>query len=141
MRDEVREQLLLLLEEGRRMEKGRTVMYRTLASLAEDAGEAETAASDRLNALHADEQHHLSRLTARLLELGVTPEELPRGDAGPVVLEGWEAVARVGEAEEIAWYEAQVAKVQDPETARILREILDSERFHLTNLAGKWMPA
>lgn len=139
MTDGVREGLVAMLEEGRRMEKGRTVKYRALASLAERGGETE--ASERLNALHADEQHHLSRLTARILELGAGPEELPRGADAPVGLEGWEDAAREEEAREVEWYEAQIARVKDPETGRILREILDSERFHLTHLAGKWMRA
>lgn len=139
MTDEVREGLLAILEEGRRMEKGRTLKYRALASLAEYAGDSDAA--ERLNALHADEQHHLSRLTARLLELGANPEELPMKAGASVDLAGWEDAAREEEAREIEWYEAQIAHVEDPETCRILREILASERLHLTHLAGKWMRA
>lgn len=139
MTDEGLDLLVGVLEEGRRFEKIRTVTYRALASLAEHSRESEAA--ERLNALHADEQHHLSRLTARLLELGVEPTDLSEQVAGPVTLDGWEAVERAEETKEVAWYEVQIGRVRDPETVRIFREILASERFHLTNLAGKWMPA
>src|SRR5690606_27127888 len=56
-----------LLHDARAAEKEQALFYRALAALAEERGD--TALSERLNGLHADEQHHLSRLTARLVEL------------------------------------------------------------------------
>lgn len=123
----------------RRAEKAQTAWYRSLAARAEEEGDAE--ASERLNGLHADEQHHLSRLTARLLELGATPEEL-RGVAAPAVpAHGWEAEARRREAAEVAAYEAVLQDEVDSETRALLEEILHSERQHERTLGGKWMPA
>ena len=94
-----------------------------------------------MNDLHADEQHHLSRLTARLLELGHAPADLYGVAAPPAVWEGWEEVARAREAEEVLWYEAAVAGALDDATRATLAEILASERHHLSDLRGKWMPA
>ena len=134
------ERLVTRLAEARRLEKTRTRIYRSLAAAAEDAGQPE--ASERLNGLHADEQHHLSRLTARLLELGGTPEPLEGGLVDDLRLEDWEAEARHAESREIAFYEAFLAETSlDPETRAILEEILVSERLHLEHLGGKWMPA
>ncbi|HMB69700.1 MAG TPA: ferritin-like domain-containing protein [bacterium] len=129
-----------LLAEARRREKTRTRVYRSLAAAAEDA--ADSAASERLNGLHADEQHHLSRLTARLLELGGTPENLPGGLMPDLRLHDWEARARAAEEGEIAFYETFLGEpFVDEATRRILEEILASERLHLEHLGGKWMPA
>ena len=127
------------LTEARRREKVRTLIYRTLAAEAELAGDAD--ASERLNGLHADEQHHLSRLTARLLELGGEPEELGGLPRPELPLEGWEARARELEADEVDFYEEATALDLDPDTAEIVDEILASERMHLEHLGGKWMPA
>lgn len=127
-----------VLQEGRRREREQAMFYRVLAGDAELAGDAATA--ERLNELLADEQHHVSRLTARLLELG----EKPDADApGPDVpgLDGWEGEARRREADEVTWYEAALGRVSDRETLAILREILTSERHHQERLAGKWMSA
>ncbi|MEJ2540330.1 MAG: ferritin-like domain-containing protein [Gemmatimonadota bacterium] len=134
------EGLLARLSEARRREKERTRVYRSRAAAAEEAGDP--VASDRLNGLHADEQHHLSRLTARVLELGGTPEDLPGGLMDGVGLQGWEAEARIEEGEEVAFYEALLEEVAlDPVTRGIVEEILTSERHHLEHLGGKWMPA
>jgi rubrerythrin len=128
------------LAEARRREKERTRLYRSRAAAAEEAGDF--AASERLNGLHADEQHHLSRLTARILELGDPLEELPGGLLDGVGLEGWELAARAEEEVEVAFYEALLAERPMDETTRgILEEILESERHHLEHLGGKWMPA
>lgn len=128
------------LAEARRRERERTRLYRSRAAAAEDAGDAE--ASERLNGLHADEQHHLSRLTARILELGGTPEELPGGLVAGIQLDGWEADARGEEETEVAFYESLLEELGLDDTTRgILEEILDSERQHLEHLGGKWMPA
>lgn len=128
-----------LLAESRRREKAQTRYYRALAAVAEDRGDASQA--ERLNALHADEQHHLSRLTARLLELGFTPEDLSGAAPAPAVYEGWEEEARRRESREIEWYEGIVDRVTDDATRSVLAEILESEHHHRQELGGKWMPA
>ncbi|MBW3629746.1 MAG: hypothetical protein KY464_10665, partial [Gemmatimonadetes bacterium] len=63
-----------LLELCRRAEKEQAIFYRKLASEAELRDDLDL--SQRLHDLHADEQHHLSRLTARLIELGHRPADL-----------------------------------------------------------------
>ena len=128
-----------LLSASRRREKAQTLFYRALAAEAEAAGNA--AGSERLNELHADEQHHLARLTARLLELGHTPEDL-RGIAAPGgSFPLWEDEARAREGEEIVWYQEMLALELDALTREIVEEILDSERRHRAELRGKWMSA
>jgi rubrerythrin len=130
---------LTLLAEGRKREKTQTLFYRRLASLAEDTGDE--ALAERLNGLHADEQHHLSRLTARLLELGGEPAELgSRAGEGPE-LEGWEDEARRREEGEVAWYTRARDEDVDDTTRDLLDEILHSERHHARELGGKWMSA
>lgn len=132
--------LIDLLREARRRERLRAAYYRSLAAAASDQGDAE--AVERLNELHADEQHHLSRVTARLLELG---HPLPELDAGPPAvppIESWEADARRGEEAEVAFYEEALGRIiPDARTRAILEEILDSERHHAQALRGKWMSA
>lgn len=128
-----------LLAESRKREKAQTLFYRKLAADAELA--LDGALSERLNELHADEQHHLSRLTARLLELGATPDDL-RDVATPAArLEAWEESAREREREEVSWYEHALEHAVDAETRAVLIEILDSERHHHAELRGKWMSA
>lgn len=128
-----------ILQQGRARELEQALFYRYLSSDAEAAGD--TAAAERLNDLLADEQHHVSRLTARLLELGEKPAEAR--PARPVVppLDDWEADARRREAEEVAWYEAALTQVEEPATAAVLAGILASERHHREWLSGKWVPA
>jgi D-sedoheptulose 7-phosphate isomerase len=123
----------------RREEKAQTLWYRSLAARAEEAGQP--ADAERFNGLHADEQHHLSRLTARLLEWDEGLEDLrgipaPSNQAGPVD----EAVRRREEAE-IAAYEAVLELDLDPPTRALIEEILASERQHARVLGGKWMLA
>ncbi len=128
-----------LLQEARRRELGQAAFYRLLSGDAAHGGDTEVA--ERLNELLADEQHHVARVTARILELGGTPEG---GEAVPRVapsLEAWEAEARRREEDEVAWYEDVLDAVEDPGTRSILSEILESERHHREGLAGKWMPA
>lgn len=128
-----------VLEASRRREEAQTLFYRTLAARASAAGDEQ--AVEPLNELHADEQHHLSRLTARLLELGRAPLDLS-GVAVPVgVPEGWEAEARAREIEEVRWYESATAVALDDATAAVLREILEAERQHARELRRKWMSA
>lgn len=131
--------LIAALGRARRMEKEQTRFYRSLAAEAELAGRADEA--ERLNELHADEQHHLSRLTARLLELDVAPEDLP-GGLMEVSLDGWDAEAREREAREVEAYEELLEREDlDDHTRAIVEEILASERQHHRHLGGKWMPA
>ncbi|MGI9628011.1 MAG: SIS domain-containing protein [Longimicrobiales bacterium] len=128
----------------RRAEKSQTLFYRALATAATLAGDeigSQEGLVERLNELHADEQHHLSRLTARILELGVTPESLDDVPRPDVALEGWEEVARQREQAEIEAYEAALEDVDDEATQMVLEEILESERKHEANLGGKWMSA
>jgi len=127
-----------LLQEARGRERAQALFYRSLAGDAELVGDAATA--ERLNGLLADEQHHLSRITARLLELGLRPDE--RMDApGAPVLEGWERRARGRERDEVAWYERALEVVEDPLTRALFAQILASERHHHEELGGKWMAA
>jgi rubrerythrin len=130
---------LACLQEGRRRELEQASFYRRLSAAAERAGDV--AAADRLDALLADEQHHVARLTARILELGGQPRGAGSRSGAIPSLESWEVEARRREAEEVAWYEDALGGVEDPATRSVLGEILDSERHHREGLAGKWMPA
>ncbi len=128
-----------LLEESRLREKAQTLFYRALAAWAEAEEKGELV--ERLNDLHADEQHHLSRLTARLLELGETPRPL---SAEPPEIQDpnhWEALAQAREEEEVIWYRETLQEDLDPKTRGLLEEILASEKHHSRELAGKWMSA
>ncbi|HET7234360.1 MAG TPA: ferritin-like domain-containing protein [Longimicrobium sp.] len=131
--------LITALQQARVAEKEHALFYRALAAAAEDRADA--ALSERFNELHADEQHHLSRLTARLLELGATPDDLhPSLEAAGI--DGWEDAARAREDEEVSRYEALLAAgTADAQTAALLREILDTERHHAAELGGKWTAA
>ena len=127
------------LHTARRREKVHTILYRAWAAAAEADGAATD--SERLNGLHADEQHHLSRLTARILELGGKPEDLADLPRPEVELDGWDDRARELERGEVAFYEEARALDLDDDTRALVEEILDSERSHLEHLGGKWMPA
>ena len=126
-----------------RRERAQARFYRALSARAEEAGRPEEA--ERLAALHADEQHHLARLTARILELGGSPEsaeEISRVPApGETDLDQWEAVARRREGEEVEWYREFLDRRLDEPTRALVREILESEEKHARELAGKWMSA
>ena len=131
------------LEEIRAAEKAQASRYRQLAALAEAIGDEAT--SQRLHDLHADEQHHLSRITARLVELGHTPVELGHTpvelvstvDPG-LALDDWEAESRRLEAAEVARYEALVRSDLDSTTRALAEQILEVELLHRDQLAGKW---
>src|SRR5688572_5551619 len=88
---------------ARLAEKEQALFYRGLAAAAEDVADADL--SERLNGLHADEQHHLSRLTVRLVELNEAVTDLGATAAPPASLEEWESEARRREEAEIARYE------------------------------------
>jgi hypothetical protein len=106
---------------------------------AEERGAAELA--ERFNDLHADEQHHLSRLSVRLMEMGAPLVELGEMKGELVGMDGWEPAARLREEAEVLRYEALLAESLDPKTDALLREILDTERHHAEELGGKWTPA
>ena len=132
-------ELIAALEEARAAEKAQALFYRALAADAEARGDG--ALSERLNELHADEQHHLSRLTARLLEVGAAPADLAHVTAHRVDLGEWEAAARPRETDEVGRYEALLARELDAHTAAVLRDILETERHHAEELGGKWTVA
>ncbi len=128
-----------VLQEARRRERDQTIFYRTLASRAEEA--EDVAVAGRLQALLADEQHHLARLSARILELGGTPAQLPDPVRPDLPIAAWEDDARVRELGEVEWYMAALEEELDPETRGLLTEILESEQHHARDLNGKWMSA
>ena len=127
------------LHHARAEERTQALFYRSLATSAEHIPDHELA--ERLNGLHADEQHHLSRLSARLLELGekladLGPPSLPENE-----LEGWESLAREREQVEIERYEALLAMDLDDDTRKMIESFLVAERGHGEVLGGKWMGA
>jgi rubrerythrin len=127
------------LQAARTAEKAQALYYRALASHAESVGDVETA--ERLNGLHADEQHHLSRLSARLVELGHALEDLSGAAPPEAVFASWERDARLREREEVLRYEALLRMELDERTAHLIREFLEAERRHERELGGKWMRA
>jgi rubrerythrin len=131
--------LIAALEEARAAEKAQALFYRALAAEAEARGNE--GLSERLNELHADEQHHLSRLTARLLELGAAPADLAHVAPDRAPLEEWEDAARSREHEEVRRYEALLEAGMDDATAALVRAILETERHHAEELGGKWTAA
>jgi len=153
------EAVLTALRAARGAEKSQTVFYRALALDAEAAGDPATA--ERLNGLLADEQHHLSRISARLLEWGqplAGPADGESGTSGrrgndgrvdesigPVGgadrLAGWETAARTREHGEIERYEAILELALDERTRDMIVAFLDAERSHAESLGGKWMGA
>ena len=130
---------LEVLRRCREEERAQAHFYRALAAEAVDRDEAEMA--ERLNDLHADEQHHLSRLTARLLELGEPVGDLSHVERITAPFPEWQVIARRREAEEVARYQEILAGSLEAETRLVIDEILESELHHLEELGGKWMPA
>jgi len=136
----MRREMLVQLHAARAAERDQSLFYRALAGEAERRGDA--ALSERLNGLHADEQHHVSRLTARLLELGEALEELPPPSLPEVALDDWEPLAQEREQVEAERYDALLAHGElDEQTRRMLQEFLGAERHHERTLGGKWMGA
>ena len=127
------------LHEARVAEKAQALFYRGLTGQAEIADDA--VAAERLNGLLADEQHHLSRITARLLELGQAVEDLGDMEPPSADLSGWEPAARERELAEIARYETLGIMQLDGATRHLIDEILTAERKHENELGGKWMMA
>ena len=128
-----------LLAEARAAEKAQALFYRALAAEAEERGDA--ALAERCNDLHADEQHHLSRLSVRLMELGAPLVELGDMKGERVGMDRWEPAACIREEAEVLRYESLLDEALDPKTDALLREILDTERHHAEELGGKWTPA
>lgn len=129
--------LAAILETLRAAEKAQALRYRALAALAEETGDAATA--QRLHDLHADEQHHLSRLTARLVELGETPAALPATADVPATLDGWEDDARAREADEVERYQQVLdGDLLDAATRTLVEGIVEVEVHHRDELSGKW---
>lgn len=131
--------LIRALHVCREAEKEQALFYRALAAEAEDRGDGDLG--HRLHDLHADEQHHLSRLTARLLELGADAPDLAHVRAQPVPLEEWETAARRREKDEIRRYRVLLEQELDGATDALVRQILEVEEHHVTELGGKWTPA
>lgn len=132
------EQALTLLRAARVAEKEQALFYRALSAIAEDRAAA--ADIEALNGLLADEQHHLSRISVRLVELGHETGDV----SAPVPrceFDGWRTAARERERAEIARYEALLEQGIDAETAQIVRGILEVEREHEKNLGGKYTEA
>lgn len=130
---------LRLLHEARLAEKRQALYYRALAAAAEDADDADM--SERMNGLHADEQHHLSRLTVRLVELGEPVADLGAEIAPRVNGSDWEREARARERDEIERYERLLREALDDRTRAMIEEFLVAERAHAGTLGGKWMGA
>jgi rubrerythrin len=128
-----------LLEAARRAEKEQTILYRRLAAAAERQNAAELA--QRFHDLHADEQHHLSRLTARLLELGARPGDLADVTAPAIALDAWKAVIPGREEAEIERYRSLLERDLDPLTRELVQDILSVEEHHRSELGGKWTRA
>jgi hypothetical protein len=97
-------------------------------------------AADRLNGLLADEQHHYSRLSARLLELDQPVPDVIVDPDTPAFAE-WEDVAREREQREIERYRSLLSLDADARTAVMIREFLAAELRHAEELGGKWMGA
>ena len=127
------------LHAARTAEKDQALFYRALAAEAELINDEQ--AVERLNGLHADEQHHLSRISARLVELGEPLADLSAAVGTAVVLERWEAEARLREQDEVTRYEALLDLPLDARTKRMIHEFVEVERQHVRVLGGKWMQA
>ncbi len=127
------------IETAREAEKRQALTYRRLASAAENGQDEELA--QRFHDLHADEQHHLSRLTARLLELGGRPADLSEIRADPIPLGSWRAGVQAAEELEVEQYEALLEQPLDDATRTLIEEILTVERQHASELGGKWTMA
>jgi rubrerythrin len=133
------EETIAAMHAARLAEKEQALFYRALAAAAEDCADAEL--SERLNGLHADEQHQLSRLTVRLVELNEAVADLGATAAPSASLEQWENVARHREEAEIERYEALLRHDLDDKTRAMIEQFVAAERSHAAALGGKWMGA
>ncbi len=131
--------LIPALEDARAAEKEQALFYRSLAAQAEDRGDA--ALSERFNDLHADEQHHVSRLTARLLELGADLADIADLTSESIAMDDWIPAAQARENAEVRRYEELLQAHMDDDTRALLTEMVDTERHHAAELGGKWTTA
>ena len=134
--------LISALQEARASEKAQALFYRSLAAEAEERGDEPM--SERFNELHADEQHHVSRITARLLELGAPLDDISANLPSSARMDGWAAAASIREDGEVERYErllAGEAGEMDAQTRGLIEEILETERHHAAELGGKWTTA
>jgi rubrerythrin len=127
------------LEALRVAEKEQALTYRGLAARAEAAGD--TVLAQRFHDLHADEQHHLSRLTARVLELGGRPAPIPSVPIAIIPIDAWEEPVRRLEAAEVERYRLLLQCDLDPETRALIETIASVEAHHASDLGGKWTMA
>ena len=132
-------EMIAAIQDARRAEKEHALFYRALASAAEDRRDADLA--EALNGLHADEQHHLSRLTVRLVELSAQVDDLGSMQMSEADLATWRDEAHKREQAEIDRYERMLEMNPDTATHDLLVQILETERAHAATLGGKFMPA
>lgn len=128
-----------LLHAARQAEKEQALFYRALAAHAED--DRNDQLSEDLNGLHADEQHHLSRITARLVELNEVLQDLSSTVAPDGNYPDWKPGARQREQDEVARYRGLLERDLDAQTRALIEEILTAEEHHADALAGKYMSA
>jgi hypothetical protein len=153
-RGERGEELVEALESLRALSKQQAALYRLLAGYAEDAGNPELA--QRFHDLHADEQHHFSRLTARVLELGAKPgrideDRLAGGALGEIersgipfgvgIFAGWEELVRRLEEREMGDFRSFPLEKADGKTRVLIEEIIAVEAHQFAELGGKWTKA
>lgn len=130
---------IALLHAARHEEKRQALFYRALAAAAEDVND--DALSERANGMHADEQHHLSRLTVRLVELGEAVTDLGAEPPPAVAIDSWEDVARERELAELSRYAVLLDRELDEKTRMMIDQFVEAEREHAHVLGGKWMGA
>ena len=130
---------LLALQEARRAEREQALFYHALAAHAEEAGD--NSALEDLSGMHADEQHHLSRLSVRLLELDQTLADISDVRAPAVTYPEWQPLARAREQRELEQYRSLASLDLDAPTAALIAEIIDVEQQHAQFLGGKFMSA
>jgi rubrerythrin len=135
----MRDGVIDTLQAARSADKAQALFYRALAAAAEEHQDADL--SERLNGLHADEQHHLSRLTVRLVELQQPVADLGSMRAPQLSLDGWEDEARERERVEVDRYDALLREELDDKTRTMIEQFVAAERSHMAALGGKWMGA
>ena len=124
---------------ARDAERDQIAFYRALAVEADRAGQEVVA--ERVNGLLADEQHHYSRLVARLMEMEGLGGGQPAAPLRGVGWTGWEEQARMRERGEIERYARLLKLDLDHATRTMIEEFLAVERRHEQELGGKWMGA
>ena len=126
------------LRAARAAEKEQALFYRALAVEAENRGLLMDI--EDLNGLLADEQHHLSRITVRLVELGLEAGELS-AHTPACDFNSWRDAAQIREREEVARYEGSLEMPLDDDTRVAITNILEVERAHAAHLGGKYTDA